>query len=91
MNVYLHGERQRRGEHLVRVCPGRDPAVLAGEMPSEWRGEDGEPVDIVIRFENGRAHVADNLGRYLLAAGIAHKTMTPLIVAPEKPTLLQAG
>lgn len=73
MFVYLHGARQAIGKHVVHVAPASDPAWTS----DEFKTPEGEPVTFPIVFENGRASVPENLGRYLVDQGIAHPFQRP--------------
>ena len=80
MFVYLHGEREIIGRHKVYVCPAADKEGLAGsEAPAEWFEAgtlaDGKPVprSFTLVFMGGRCEVDENMGRYLVKRGIAHK------------------
>lgn len=82
MKIYQQGPRQ--GVFDMMVCPGgHEPA----ECPSDWFREDGSPIMFNIRFENGKAEVPGNLGRYMIKHEMAFRS--PLIL-PAKPQLIAA-
>jgi hypothetical protein len=74
VKVYLSGDRQRFGEHTVFVAPGNDPVGISGGVCDEWLEPGGKPRTIAVQFNHGLATVPDNLGRYLVARGLARRT-----------------
>jgi hypothetical protein len=56
-----------RGEanSRVHVQPGKD------HPNKDFCNEDGTPILFTVQFKNGEAEVASNLGRYLIAQGLA--------------------
>lgn len=78
MKVYRTGERDpHRPSFFLFVAPAAD--VAAEDCPSEWKTADGKPLNIEVEFKFGCAEVPSNLGKYLIAQGLAHKSA--LIVA----------
>jgi hypothetical protein len=73
MIVYATGEKARAQKSFVlAICPARH--LEGAEMPAEWVTETNEPREMQVEFTYGRAEVPDNIGRYLLAHGLASKT-----------------
>lgn len=71
MRVYYPGGRKN---HTLYVSPAADPRGVAAGVDAAWVAEDGEPLMLEVRFADGRADVADPLGRYLVATKMARRT-----------------
>ena len=74
MFVYLPTERDRRNDHTIYVTPGADAAFTKGEVPAEWKDQEGKPLTITVKFIQGKAEVPKNLGEYMVERGLARKT-----------------
>lgn len=76
MIIYLHGSPDKLpvADHTVIVAP-------AGHLPKEFEaaswwddtGEKRKPLQFNVVFHYGEAEVPDDLGRYMVAAGLAMK------------------
>jgi hypothetical protein len=80
MYVYLPGKKN----HSVFVTPANDPRGTELDGASQWKSEEGVPLQYNIRFTDGRASVDAQLGNWLIRHGYAQRT--PLIL----PKLLRA-
>jgi len=74
MHVYLHGDGVRPPPeyHYMYACPGAHLENTA--LPVGWVDALNRPKTFDILFVHGRAEVDDELGRYLIKHGFAHKT-----------------
>ena len=79
MRVYAAGARLAQGIQTLHVCPAAHIGEKAA-CPTEWFGEDGEPLQITVKFEHGQAEVPDPLGKYLIAHKMARRTA---LIIPE--------
>jgi hypothetical protein len=68
MIVYKTSPRESIGTHVVYVEPGREHDV------SEWKNQEGKPIQIKVEFKHGKADVPNNLGEYLLANKLAERS-----------------
>jgi hypothetical protein len=78
MKVYNHGSH---GRGILFVAPGKDHPETSDlfKVGSDPQGrKTREPIQFVVKFENGVAEVPDGLGRYLIEKKLARKS--PLIV-----------
>lgn len=78
MKIYLHSDNaERHAAYSVHVCPAGDTDWHSdadrASFPSSWLTHAGDPKQIEIVFVFGAATVSDELGRYMVARGIAHK------------------
>ncbi len=70
MIVYATIEaRDPEAPYTIHIAPGAEAPEV-----SDFLHPDGIPKTISVVFENGRAEVPDNLGRYLIDKGYAQKT-----------------
>lgn len=76
MRVFLHSDNaERQARYIVTVSPAGDTEFVApADVLKEWALADGRPKQIEVAFEFGAAKVSDELGRYMVARGIAHRT-----------------
>jgi hypothetical protein len=58
----------------MSVAPAGDKTFVKGEVPAAWVDDENRPVNIAVNFTFGVADVDDELGRYLVARGLAKKT-----------------
>ena len=72
MKVYYEG---RDDGHRMFVQPGTHHADV-----SEWMQE-GKPILMEVKFNNGVAEVPENLGKYLIDKGLVRKSR---IILPNK-------
>jgi hypothetical protein len=80
VKVFLHSESAARtSNYPVNACPAGDADFVdLVSAPRSFFQADGEtPKPFKIEFEYGAAIVPDDLGKYLIARGIAHKTKMP--------------
>lgn len=63
-------QEKLRPLHVIFVAPARDDPT---SNVAEWQDHDGNPVTIRVQFYEGKAEVADPLGRYLIDKGLAKK------------------
>jgi hypothetical protein len=80
VKVHLHSEQAlRTAKYRVRCQPAADlDFVDVVSCPKSWFTPDGEkPRIFVVEFEWGAAEVPDDLGRYMVDRGIAHRTKMP--------------
>lgn len=84
MKVYLAGEKQRRQKtFIMSVAPAA--TVRDQEIPAHWlEGKDNLPKQFNVEFSYGEAEVEDDIGRYLLEAGVARRTK--LHLPRDEPT-----
>jgi hypothetical protein len=80
MKVYLHSDNaEGRAAYSVYLAPAADLDFHSAEkydaagFPKSWLNGSGEPKQIEVVFAFGGATVPDELGRYMVARGIAHK------------------
>ena len=66
-----------RATNIVYVAPA---AMPDGKGVSEWLRADGEPLTIPVEFKAGVANVAGNLGRWMIANGLAQASPILLTV-----------
>lgn len=71
MRIYSLAENQST---TLYVTPASDPRAATGGIDSDWLGPDGAPRMFSVNFKDGKADVADPLGRYLCATGQAKRT-----------------
>lgn len=73
MKVYATGFKafETRSTHVF-VTPGQAPAV----DPAEWYSDEEKTIPIMfdVEFRFGVAEVADPLGKYMVANGIANRS-----------------
>ena len=65
-----------RASNIVYVAPAAYPE---GKGVSEWLRADGEPMTIAVEFKFGIAHVASNLGNFMIDHELAQKS--PILLA----------
>lgn len=74
MKVYIPTDRNRPTSHTIYCTPGGDVEFCKGDVPSEWKDQEGNALSIPVTFKNGMADIPNNLGDYLIARGLARKT-----------------
>jgi hypothetical protein len=77
MLIYYHGSPDKLpvAEHTIIVAPAGH--LPKGECLSEWwdtTGERPKPFEYKVQFFFGQAEVDDQLGKYMIAAGLASST-----------------
>lgn len=72
MKVYAASERQRHGVQTLHIAPAAH--LERGDLPADWTDENGDAVNFTIVFREGQAVVTPEIGRYLLAQGLAKRT-----------------
>lgn len=70
MHVYSTGHKN----HTCYVAPARDERGEPLDGASQWKSEDGEPLQYAVRFRDGRAEVDASLGQWLIRHGYAKRT-----------------
>jgi hypothetical protein len=70
LKIYHQSDRPG-GMHRMFVAPA---AHVQGECPKAWTTDEGEAITMTVTFVNGEAVVPDDLGRYMVANGLAKKT-----------------
>lgn len=73
MKIYLPDQLQKPSRSIF-VQPGRQFSA------SDWLEADGSPKSFTVVFRYGMAEVADNLGNYMIDAGLAKRSP---ILLPE--------
>ncbi len=61
-------------EHTLFVCPAGHLGDEAPDSMWEGKGDKRKPRDYVVKFYHGEAETSDEIGRYLVAHGMAYKT-----------------
>lgn len=75
MKVYLHSDRaEKSAVYPMHLAPAADPAIALDGMPADWKLPDGTAKQMEITFVYGVAEVSDEVGRYMIARGLAHKS-----------------
>lgn len=76
MRIYLHSDNAEKQERYpVNVAPAGDVDFVASkDVIADWAFADGRPKQFEIIFRYGIADVADELGKYMTARGIAHRS-----------------
>ncbi len=75
MRVYLVSPTGRdQAYHKMSVAPAGDRAFVKGEVPADWVNDENRPLNLEVDFVHGVAEVSDELGRYLIARGLARKS-----------------
>lgn len=77
MIIYLHGSTDKPpvAEHTVIVAPaGHLPKEFPGEAWWDDTGEKRKPMQYNVVFAYGEAEVPDDLGKYMVATGLAKKS-----------------
>lgn len=76
MRVFLHSDNaERQRNYTVTVSPAGDTDFVApADVLKEWALADGRPKQIEVHFKFGAADVPDELGKYMVAREIAHRT-----------------
>lgn len=78
MKLYLHSENaEKSAQYPVIVAPAGDDEFISAakaEKHKDWKNAKGDPVQFKIVFKFGVAEVQDELARYMLERGIAHKS-----------------
>lgn len=76
MKIYLHSDRAEKSKvYPMHLAPAADSLFVSdGEAPQSWKNADGSAKQIEVNFSFGSAEVPDELGRYMVARGIAHKS-----------------
>lgn len=69
MRLYLYGDAAEKSVPSLRLAT----QTLGGELPAPWTFAGGRPTQFEIAFAFGAAEVRDDLGRYMVERGIAHK------------------
>ncbi len=78
MFVYLPG----RASHSIFVTPAADERGQPLDGVSQFKSEDGVPLQFNIRFKDGRAEVDATLGQWLIKHGYARRTR---LILPGDP------
>jgi hypothetical protein len=74
MRIFLHGDAaEKSARYVVTISPAGDTDFVGGELPAAWTLADGRPKQFEIAFAFGAAEVQDDLARYMVDRGIAHK------------------
>jgi hypothetical protein len=73
MRLYLYGDVAEKSVPSLRLAT----QTLGGELPAAWTFAGGRPKQFEIAFAFGAAEVGDDLGRYMVERGIAHKHRMP--------------
>ena len=71
IKVYAPNPAQWDKVFSLTIAPA---AHLEGETPAEWTDEEGKPRNMSVVFNYGEAIVTSEIGRYLIAHGLARKT-----------------
>lgn len=75
MKVYLHSDRAEKTDtYPMHLAPAADSSFKQGEVPSDWLNADGGAKQISINFAYGVAEVPDELGKYMIARGLAQRS-----------------
>lgn len=75
MKVYLHSDRAEKSKvYPMHLAPAADPGIAIDGVPAAWKNADGSAKQIAIDFVYGVADVSDEIGKYLVARGIAHRS-----------------
>jgi hypothetical protein len=75
MRVYLHSDRAEKSKsYIVNLAPAADPGVALQGVPDDWKNPDGTAKQMQVDFVYGVAEVSDELGKYMVGRGIAHKS-----------------
>jgi hypothetical protein len=77
MRVFLYSDNaEKSAKYTAHVCPAgdKDWEGYSADMPASWTERDGNRKRFEIRFTWGAAEVPDELGRYMIERGIAHKS-----------------
>lgn len=76
MKVYLHSTRAEASKvYPMHLAPADDVLFVSnGDSLDSWKNQDGTAKQIEINFAYGAAEVPDELGNYMIARGIAHKS-----------------
>lgn len=72
--MFIHGDgvRPPPAAHYMFVTPAAH--LQNTEVPAAWIDALNRPKDFHLHFVHGRAEVDDDLGRYLIKHGLAHKS-----------------
>jgi hypothetical protein len=75
MRVYLHGSENKPPVplHVMTVNPAAHGKGKV-EAPGDWVDENNRGVEFTVEFVHGTAEVEPRLGKYLIDAGLAHRT-----------------
>ena len=79
MRIFLHSDAaEKAARYVVTIAPAGDVEfVKPSDMPQgqfdSWALADGRPKQFEIVFAFGAAEVRDDLARYMVDRGIAHK------------------
>lgn len=71
IKVYAPNPEQWDKVFTLHIAPAAD---IQGEAPAGWLHDDGTPCNIGVTFQYGEAVVTSEVGRYLIARGLARKT-----------------
>jgi hypothetical protein len=77
MKVFLYSSRaEQAATYIVHASPAGDTdwAGFSPDMPAAWVDRNGAPVRFEVDFKFGAAEVSDELGKYMVARGVAHKS-----------------
>lgn len=76
MRVYLHSDNaEQQSRYVVTISPAGDTDFVASaDVIKDWTFADGRPKQFEVIFAYGVATVADEIGKYMVARGIAHRT-----------------
>lgn len=76
MRLYLHSTTAEKSKsYPMHLAPAADALFVPdGDMPNSWTNADSTAKQISIEFVYGVVEVPDELGRYMVARGIAHKS-----------------
>jgi hypothetical protein len=79
--VFIHGDGERPppAMHFMMATPAAD---IQGEVPASWVDTLNRPKEFQLQFVHGRAEVDDELGKYLIKKGYAHKSGVSLFKPP---------
>jgi hypothetical protein len=75
MRIFLYSDSaEKAASYIVHAAPAGDTdwPGYSPDMPAAWINRDGAPVRFEVDFKFGAAEVPDELGRYMVARGIAH-------------------
>lgn len=74
MKVYLHSTRAELSKSYPMHLAPADDVLFVSAAPDEWRNRDKTAKQITVDFVYGAVEVPDELGKYMIARGIAHKS-----------------
>jgi hypothetical protein len=77
MKVFLYSSSaEKAASYIVHASPAGDTDWdgYSPDFPAAWTNRDGAPVRFEVDFKFGAAEVPDELGKYMVARGIAHSS-----------------